>query len=175
MISGQEAEKEAIRQVARLMCAAARTAPKGRGVDNIVTAVVEGDEKNAIARAMMKIGKEKETQSFIRDAGGVRFASAMVLIGTKIKPLGLKICGLCGFKDCAQLEEKRGVCVFNSGDLGIAIGSAVSVAGTHNIDNRIMYTAGVAAKEMELLGKEVKIVFTIPLSVTGKNPFFDRR
>jgi uncharacterized ferredoxin-like protein len=175
MITSDDAELNAIRQVANLMCAAARTAPKGRGMDNIVTAIVESEEKNAIARKMLEMGKEKDAQSFIRDAAGVRFAKVLVLIGTKLKPLGLKICGLCGFKDCADLESKGGTCVFNSSDLGTAVASAVSVAGLHHIDNRIMYSAGIVVKEMGLLGKETKIIFGVPLSATGKNPFFDRK
>ncbi|OIN97899.1 ferredoxin [Candidatus Desantisbacteria bacterium CG_4_10_14_0_8_um_filter_48_22] len=175
MISSDEAELNAIRQVANLMCAAARTAPKGRGIDNLVTAIVEGEEKNAIARKMLELAREKDVQSFARDAAGVRFAPVLVLIGTRAKPMGLKICGLCGFKDCAELEGKGGICVFNASDLGVAIGSAVSVAALHHVDNRVMYTAGIAAMEMELLGKDVKILFTIPLTATGKNPFFDRK
>lgn len=47
--------------------------------------------------------------------------------------------------------------------------------GSPDIDNRIMYTAGIAAKEMGLLGQDVRIILTIPLTVTGKNPFFDRK
>ena len=175
MISSDEAELNAVRQVANLMCAAARTAPKGRGIDNLVTAIVEGEEKNAIARKMLELGKKTDTQSFIRDATGIRFAPVIVLIGTKVKPLGLKICGLCGFKNCAELEEKGGICVFNATDLGIAVSSAASVATLHHIDNRIMYTAGIATGEMGLLGPEIKIILTIPLTATGKNPFFDRK
>ncbi len=42
------------------------------------------------------------------------------------------------------------------------------------VDNRIMYTVGQAVLEMGLLGEEVKIAYGIPLSVSAKNPFFDR-
>ena len=61
MISSDEAELNAIRQTANLMCAAARTAPKGRGMDNIVSAVVEGEEKNALARKMMETAWPRKT------------------------------------------------------------------------------------------------------------------
>jgi uncharacterized ferredoxin-like protein len=37
-----------------------------------------------------------------------------------------------------------------------------------------MYTVGVAAKEIGLLGEDVKVVYGIPLSVSSKSPFFDR-
>jgi len=37
-----------------------------------------------------------------------------------------------------------------------------------------MYTIGQAVLELRILGKEVKIFFGIPLSVSAKSPFFDR-
>ena len=57
-------------------------------------------------------------------------------------------------------------------DLGIALGSAVKTASEMNIDNRLMYTLGAAAKELELLDADV--IIDIPLSATGKNIYFDR-
>jgi uncharacterized ferredoxin-like protein len=56
--------------------------------------------------------------------------------------------------------------------LGIAVGSAVKVASDLNIDNRVMYSIGSAAMKMELLKADE--IQGIPLSVTGKNIFFDR-
>jgi uncharacterized ferredoxin-like protein len=83
---------------------------------------------------------------------------------------------MCGFKNCEEKNKFPEIpCVFNTGDLGIAIGSAVSVAMDNRVDNRIMYTAGQAVIELGLLGKDVKIVYVIPLSATSKNPFFDRK
>lgn len=66
-------------------------------------------------------------------------------------------------------------CAFNTGDLGIALGSAVSVAMDNRIDNRVMYTVGQAVLKMNLLGDDIKIVYGIPLSVSSKNVFFDRK
>lgn len=40
------------------------------------------------------------------------------------------------------------------------------------IDNRVMYSIGAAARVSGLL--DVDVTFGIPLSVTGKNIFFDR-
>ena len=57
-------------------------------------------------------------------------------------------------------------------DLGIALGSAVKTAADLNIDNRMMYTIGSAAKALGLLDADV--IIGIPLSVSGKNIFFDR-
>ena len=80
------------------------------------------------------------------------------------------------YKNCDEKNEHPNQpCAFNTGDLGIAIGSAVSVAMDNRVDNRIMYTVGQAAIEMGILGKDVKIIYGIPLSVSSKNPFFDRK
>jgi len=51
----------------------------------------------------------------------------------------------------------------------------VSAAADRRIDCRVMYSIGRAAVDAKLLGKEVKIAYGIPLSATGKNPFFDRK
>ena len=59
-------------------------------------------------------------------------------------------------------------------DLGIAVGSAVKTAQIHNVDNRVMYSGGVAALNLGLFGKECTVAYAIPLSATGKNIFFDR-
>ena len=61
------------------------------------------------------------------------------------------------------------------GDLGTAIGSAVKVASDHNIDNRIMFSFGKAAIIGGFVPEKIKIGYGIPLSVTGKNIYFDRK
>jgi uncharacterized ferredoxin-like protein len=43
------------------------------------------------------------------------------------------------------------------------------------VDNRVMFSIGMAARELGLLGPEVRIIYGIPLSVQSKNPFFDRK
>jgi uncharacterized ferredoxin-like protein len=73
------------------------------------------------------------------------------------------------------MRAAGGTCTFNSGDLGIAVGSAVSRAADLRIDNRVMYSAGKAAIELGYLGPEVAIAYGIPLAAKGKNPFFDRK
>jgi len=52
------------------------------------------------------------------------------------------------------------------------MGSAVKIASTLNTDNRIMYSAGVAAKALGVIDADV--IVGIPLSAEGKNIFFDR-
>lgn len=173
--------EEAIRQdvilrVAEEMLTAARTAPKAKGIDNLVLGMITGDDIEILAKKMEEIGQSPEgTPSFTRDAGNIRNAQAIVLLGTRIRSQGVKLCGRCGFRNCEEKDKHPGVpCTFNTGDLGIAIGSAVSLAMDHRIDNRVMYTVGQAVLELGILGDEVMIAFGIPLSVGPKSPFFDR-
>lgn len=158
--------ESAIERTAEAMCVAARTAPKARGVDNVVVAVAKGETIDRLSEAMLKLKRD-------RDAANIKQAARVVLIGTKLGPMNLKPCSLCGFPDCAS-KPANVPCSFNPCDMGIAIGSAVSVAADHRVDNRVMYSIGLAAVELGLLGKDVKMAMGIPLSVSGKNPFFDR-
>jgi len=162
--------------VAKKMMIAARTAPKSRGQANIVQKILTGKEMEIISDKMKEIGKKYHQDFFIRDAENILQAQALFIIGTKIQSLGLSKCGLCGFEDCAAREEENKVpCAFNTGDLGIAIGSAVSIAMDNRVDNRIMYTLGLAVIDLGFLGDEVAVAYGIPLSMSSKNPFFDRK
>jgi uncharacterized ferredoxin-like protein len=177
MIHEQDIRESTVIGIAKKMIIAARTAPKGKGNDNLEIALVEKPEIENIAIRMKAIAdRPATTPAFARDAENILQADAMVLIGTKIDSLGLAYCGLCGFSGC---DEKKNYpehpCSFNTGDLGIALGSAVSVAMDSRIDNRIMYTVGMAVKELGLMGDEVKIIYGIPLSSASKNIFFDRK
>lgn len=173
----EKIREETILEVANKMMIAARTAPKGKGVDNLVIALVKKEGIKEISDKLKEMAQRENVPAFFqRDAENILQASAMVLIGTKINPMNLSPCGMCGFKNCDEKNQyPNHPCAFNTGDLGIAIGSAVSVAMDHRVDNRVMYTVGQAALEMGILGPEVKIIYGIPLSASGKNPFFDRK
>ena len=168
-------EEEGLLAVARQICVAARTAPKGKGIDNLVSCVLTGQEKDRLADPMQKICDEKGIASSGRDAGNVKAPQVIVILGTRIQQLEVPNCGFCGFKDCDENRANNGICAFNTGDLGIAVGSAVSMATDNRVDTRIMFTAGRAALDLEILGEHVKIALGIPLSVSGKSPFSDRK
>lgn len=168
-------EKNGLLDFARMICAAARTAPKGRGLDLMTIAIVDGDEKDSLVERMHLIAERDGVAFFARDAENVRQAQLIILFATSKKPLGLPHCGFCGFSNCGELQKAGAVCAFNSGDLGIALGSAVSRAADLRIDNRILYTAGKAALELGMLGEDAALAFGLPLSITGKSPFFDRK
>lgn len=167
-----EIKKSALKDIAEFMCIAARTAPKAKGMDNLVViALTESDKKKVISH-MKKIGKREKRPGCLRDAENIKNATQIVVIGTKKAPIGLN-CGFCGYPTCKALTKAKGVCAYNSLDLGIALGSVVSIASDFHADNRLMYSIGIAAIEAGLLGNCVMAI-GVPLSATGKNPFFDR-
>jgi uncharacterized ferredoxin-like protein len=165
--------------VAELMRVAAVTAPKAAGQDFIEIKVCTPLEIGLIAKEMQIIGKKKGIANWDRDAKGVENSQALVFIGVKEhKGMGLN-CGACGFSTCADFNNasadgdfKGPNCMLRLLDLGIALGSAVKTAQFHNVDNRIMYRAGVAAKRLGMMKSNV--IMGVPLSVTGKNIYFDR-
>lgn len=166
---------EQVKQVAKQMLMAARTAPKARGQDHLILAVVDGDTIDVIAEQLRKKHQAMPEDFLLRDAENILHASCIVLLGVENVPLGLN-CGYCGFATCGDKikQAPNTPCAFNVHDLGIALGSAVSTAAQYHIDNRVMYSVGAAAMELGLLGKRCICAFGVPLSCTGKNPFFDR-
>ena len=169
-----EAEMQALEQAANLMAAAARTAPKTCGIDNIqVLILTEGDIKKLIPK-MIEISIRDKRPSCDRDAHNIEKVQVCVIIGVKSNPPGLN-CGFCGCKTCEELKKSGGVCAYNSMDLGIALSSAAEIANKFHIDNRLMFSIGKASLELGLFEEDIKQAIGIPLSATGKNIFFDRK
>lgn len=54
----EAAERDAALQVADLMAAAARTAPKGSGKDKVITMILTGEDKAALAEEMRRAAAE---------------------------------------------------------------------------------------------------------------------
>ena len=169
----RNARDSALKDVVDFMCVAARTAPKTRGKDNLVIAALTRPDKKRIIRRMRLIAKRDKRPSCARDAGNIAATDHIVVIGTRSKTVGLD-CGFCGFPKCKELKRRGGVCAYNAMDLGIALGSAAALAARFHADNRLMYSIGKAAMELRLLGRSVVQAIGIPLSATGKNPYFDR-
>lgn len=172
--TGSQAQKSTAAAVADLMMTAAKTAPKGGGANKIVAVTLSGENKDILAEKMRERGKELDHQFFIRDAGNVDNSYCIVLIGAIDVPLALPNCGMCGFPNCGESGKAGAHCSFNVADLGIAIGSAVSIAADNRLDNRVMYSAGRVAVEMGLFEDNVRIAFGIPLFASSKSIFFDR-
>ena len=169
-----------VETVAQLMVISATTAPKSKGQNFVKTHILAGDELAKLAAEMIAYGQRSGKKDFDRDAANVSASAAVVLIGIQnAGPVGLN-CGACGFESCKAMESSRKaevefagpVCAFRHLDMGIALGSAVKTAAMLNVDNRIMYRVGVAARSLGWVDWD--FVMGIPLSVTGKSIYFDR-
>jgi len=174
----KEKDQKAIHSlsIAQQMMVAARTAPKGKGRDTLEMLIVDQEDIVRLSKQLHKMAEDTNTAFYHRDGDNILNAEAILFIGTRIETLGLnEICQLCGFENCSEKEKHPNTpCVFNTGDLNLAIGSAVSLAADMRVDNRIMFSVGKAAQALKLFDENVKIVYGIPISISSKNPFFDR-
>ena len=170
----EQAIHEAALQTARLMAAAAISAPKASGNDTVQAFVLTGEDKTILANHMRDIAKETGAEFFDRDAGNVDRSEAVVIIGVKNVPFGLDHCGYCGFENCGKMVKAGANCALTMTDIGIAVGSAVSIAADHRMDNRVMFSAGQAALRMDFFDASVRVSYGIPISVTSKSIYFDR-
>ena len=177
IINEENSRHEMILAAAKEAMSAARTAPKTRGIDNLAIMTVEGEDIERVA-AMMEAAaaqKPEKRATFVRDANNVRASQAIVLLGARQNPVGLD-CGWCGFSSCAGKGGNSGApCVFNVMDLGIALGSVAALLAGKHIDNRLMYSIGYAALALKLFSPEVTVALGIPLSISGKSPYYDRK
>ncbi len=170
----KEIELEGIINTAKLMAISARTAPKSKGIDNIEIVLVTGEDIKKIRNKMHEIGKRENIPFFVRDSVCLENCKAILLIGVKKNPLGLTYCSYCGFKNCKEMKKNGANCFFNIVDLGIAVCSAINTASLIHVDTRIMFSIGKTVKDMGIMGDEVNQILGVPLSATGKSPYFDR-
>ena len=172
ILNERDARHEYMLNVAKQIMTAARTAPKGKGIDIVEIAVITDEDIKMLSQRMLELQEQNGMKFFLRDAENILNAEAIILLGTHEKVQGLN-CGHCGFATCA--EKAAGVpCAINSIDLGIAIGSACATAADLRVDTRVMFSAGLAAQSLNWL-IDCKCVMAIPVSASSKNPFFDRK
>lgn len=166
--------------IGELAIVSAITAPKSKGQDYIkVKLVTDRETLSKISEEMIRIGKTNKDPFFLRDGISVSKSDGIILVGIKEwEPVGLN-CGGCGKEKCITMKDMRSfrdfeapICMFRYLDLGIAIGSIVKTLSLHNVDNRIMYRAGIVAKRLGIT--DMNVLMAIPFAITGKNIFFDR-
>lgn len=173
----EELRDEAVRKVAQEVLLAVRTSPKTRGIDNLTLLVADGADKEALAAKMDELNERSggKRPSFSRDAKNVLASSVAIVIGVKAPAYGLN-CGWCGFADCAEKGKNPAVpCAFGAIDLGIGSGVAAATLADRRIDNRMMFSIGMAALAMGWFDGDVTMALGFPMSVSGKSPFFDRK
>jgi uncharacterized ferredoxin-like protein len=178
LINERDCRHEHLLHVGKQMMTAARTAPKGKGMDIIEMVLIEGAEIKLLSETVLAMSAELGLKFFLRDAENILSAECIVLIGTREKSHGLN-CGHCGYSACGARVETPGLgvppCALNAIDVGIAVGSACATAADFRVDTRVMFSAGLAAQRLGLPSYDCKLVMAIPVCGSSKNPFFDRR
>jgi uncharacterized ferredoxin-like protein len=172
--------------VAKLMAAAARTAPKGGGKDFLEIVVIDAEaDLKRIADKMREYAPHSTNEAYwLRDAANIAEAQALVLIGLAQSRAAGYDCGGCGYLSCKEFEKNRVMqekemgyggphCVMRMMDIGVALSSAAKTASLLNVDNRIQQRVGAAAQALGLI--QADAVMGIPVGIYGKNIFFDRK
>jgi uncharacterized ferredoxin-like protein len=187
---------ETVVQVAKMMAAAAITAPKSggqlflQGKHNFMETIIvsDTDSKTELATWMRSRGAERRETIWFRDADVAEAVDAILFIGLKPDwyPPNYD-CGACGYATCAEflhasndlrndsaeLEFAGPVCNLRDIDLGIAVGSAAKTAAIHSIDCRCQTRSAVAARKLGIITAEHAVALS--LSMTHKAVGFDRR
>jgi uncharacterized ferredoxin-like protein len=182
--------------VAKLMAAAAITAPKSggqlflQGKPTFMETVIvdDPDTKGRIADWLRSRGKERREAIWFRDAEVAVAVDAILFVGLAPNwyPPNYD-CGACGYATCAEflhetkplrdesadLEFAGPTCNLRDIDLGIAVGSAAKTAALHSIDCRCQTRAVVAARKLGVITAHVGVALS--LSMTHKAIGFDRR
>jgi uncharacterized ferredoxin-like protein len=195
-----QAKKENVLTVAKLMVNAALTAPFTGGVPGHEAEIAHGRrELERIAREIERLAHRQVPQRlkkpFLYEAVMVRESDAIVFLGNKRaheSPMDVG-CGLCGGEpDCSFFYErvphfnglvdttdrsrktavKGPVCVIRSHDLGYAIGSALWIAGRNFVDAKPCYSAGLAARNLGICGQS-ELVIGVLVAAAAKNPYAD--
>ena len=172
-IYSAQAEEAALLAIAQAMAAAARTAPKAKGVDHIHSLILTGEDRLTLVSAMREMAESLGRPFLARDAGNLESSPAILLLGVSGGYRGIDPCGNCGYANCQDSESGGGTCVYDPVDLGIALGYAASAAMNHRADFRIFHSAGIAAKSIGLL-PEAFLIVGIPISAHGKDIYHDR-
>ena len=178
--------KQVAEMAVQFMAASARTAPKAGGKDFLeIVVIVKDEDLKKIANAMKEYAPKSTNVAFwLRDASNIESSQALLLIGLAKPVTAGYDCGACGYPTCAEFAKDRQIqdkemgytgphCVMRMMDIGVALSSAAKTASLLNVDCRIQQRVGAAARAIGLIKAEV--VMGIPLSITGKNIYFDRQ
>lgn len=186
---------DTVRQVAKLMAAAAITAPKSGGqlflagkhlfIETVI--VDDQDTLEELAAWMRARGKERREAIWFRDAEAAEAIDAVLFVGLadwypprlRLRRLRLRHLRRVHARDQAaprrvgRARVRRTACNLRDIDLGIAVGSAAKTAAIHSIDARCQTRIAVAARKLGLIKADIAVALS--LSLTHKAIGFDRR
>lgn len=178
--------KDVAEMAAKLMAAAARTAPKAGGKDFLeIVVVTAADDLKRIGATMREYAPRSTNEAFwLRDASNIENSQALLLVGLAKPVTAGYDCGACGSPTCAEFAKTRTVvakamgytgphCVMRMIDIGVALSSAAKAASLLSVDNRVQQRVGAASRALGIIKGEV--VMGIPVSITGKSIYYDRQ
>jgi len=178
--------KQTIETVINLMAASAITAPKAGGKDCLeIVALTDADDLKRLADEMRKYAPASSKANYWhRDATNTENAQGVLLIGLAGPVTAGYDCGGCGYRTCNEFEQARELkdfemgytgphCIMRMMDIGVALSSAAKAASLLNIDNRVQQRVGAAARALGYIDCEVAM--GIPISISGKSIFYDRK
>lgn len=174
MINEKESTARILRNAAMAMMGRARTAPKIKGLDLLEILLAEKDDVQRIRKEIIRIGTKADIPFYIRDAIALEETPAILLIGSKDRVRNQDQCSLCGAPTCAQ-KDKDTPCAYTALELGLALGSAMSAAQDFGIDTRLMLSAAKAAQSLGIFSPDIHTALALPMSISSKNIYFDRR
>lgn len=174
MLREEEIIQKALEQAGASMLARAKTAPKARGNDTLEYILLEKKDFGPVIEETLRQAHEHDIPFFVRDAKNLEKSDMLLLIGCIDEPKNIPNCGLCGFVDCSENRKNNGRCIYPPIDLGIAIGSALSLGQSLGVDSRIMVSLGKSALALNYFERPIIAALAIPLSISHKNIFFDR-
>jgi uncharacterized ferredoxin-like protein len=185
---------DTVRQVAKLMAAAAITAPKSggqlflKGKPLFIETVIVDDRPmlHDLAEWLRARGAERRETIWFRDADVADTIDAVLFVGLSGWYPPNYDCGACGYATCAEflhatdqlrrdsdeLEFSGPTCNLRDIDLGIAVGSAAKTAALHSIDCRCQTRIAVAARKTGIIRADLAVALS--LSLTHKAVGFDR-
>jgi uncharacterized ferredoxin-like protein len=194
-VGSDDLRAEVVVQVAKLMAAAAITAPKSggqlflAGKHNFIETVIvdDAETRHQLGEWMRARGKERREAIWFRDADVAEAIDAVLFVGLADWYPPNYDCGACGYATCAEflhatrelrddsanLEFAGPTCNLRDIDLGIAVGSAAKTAALHSVDCRCQTRIAVAARKLGIIRADVAVALS--LSITHKAIGFDRR
>jgi len=92
----REIRHEYVLQAVRQMMTAARTAPKGKGIDIIEVAMVTDEDIKRLSEELVIMSGETGLKFFLRDADNILQAEAIMPAGSGFELRALRVSDLCG-------------------------------------------------------------------------------
>ena len=83
VVNERNIRHQLVLEAAHRMMVAARTAPKGKGIDIVEVGMATDEDIERLSAEMIRIAGETGMKFFLRDAENIKSAEAILLVGTR--------------------------------------------------------------------------------------------